>query len=598
MRKYCLLLLLLVHYTVFAQEKILQQKVSVDFRNITMYDALMQIEGKAGFYFSYDNQFIKNQKKISFAATDKPVKEVLDMILDREYYYIVNHNKIVIRKKETEYLTIQGQFFDQADQAPVEYVTVYDPLHKIGAMSDHQGQFSIKVPVTGDVKLTASRVSYYDTSFTVNTGNNVFLKMGLSANVKTEEAVTVRSIERHWLAKTVIGTRQRVNSLNLKNYFYERKFQAGFWPGLGTKSALKGQQENKISFNVLGGYAAQVDAFELGGLFNIVQKHVRSVQIGGLFNVVGGSVTGVQIGGLSNYVAGDVKGLQIGGLSNRTTPTLPLIKNVTALQGGSFADSSKTRTTGLQIGGLYNHTQLFDGFQIAGLFNNAMEVNAGMQLSGLVNYTPRFKKGLQLTGLANIARQLDKGAQVSGLVNYARKINGFQLGVLNLADTLKGVAIGPFNYSRNGKHALSLSVQENRQVNIAYKSGSYALYNILQAGWLNSDITGGHFLFGYGLGSEWKLKGKLRMAAELINLHYTPADNFDTDYSNVILQPLFIYQVGKKLQVYAGPRLQYQLPVQKDDPAYFSNFSRNMLPLSQGKKDALHLGFSAGINIF
>ncbi|HTG54854.1 MAG TPA: hypothetical protein VL943_01210, partial [Niabella sp.] len=222
----------------------------------------------------------------------------------------------------------------------------------------------------------------------------------------------------------------------------------------------------------------------------------------------------------------------------------------------------------------------------------------GMQLAGLVNHTRQFKKGMQLSGLANITTQLNKGAQVSGLVNYAKKINGFQLGVLNLADTLNGVSIGPFNYSRNGKHSLSLSVQENQQVNIAYKSGSYKLYNIVQVGWLNSNSAGGHYLFGYGLGSEWKLKGKLKMATELINLHYTATDNFDTDYSNIILQPLLIWQLNKNVQLYAGPRLQYQLPIEKENNAYYENFSRNMLPLIEGKKDALHLGFSVGVNIF
>lgn len=577
MRKYCVfLLLLLFSHPLFSQEKILQQKVSVDFRNMTMYDALMQIERKGGFYFSYDNQFIKNQKKISFTATDAPVKEVLDRLLDKEYYYIINNNKIVIRKKETEYISVQGTFFDNTDLKPVEYVTVYEPNLKLGTMSNDQGHFSLKVPLNSDLKLIANRVSYYDTSFTVEGKSNTALKIGLTPNITTEENFTVQSIERHWLAKSVISTQQKVNSLNLKNYFYERKFQLGFWPGIGTKSALKGQQENNISFNVLGGYAAQVDAFELGGLFNIVQKHVRSLQIGGLFNVVGGAVNGVQIGGLHNYVAGDVNALQIGGLAN----------------------INKSATTGLQIGGLYNQTQFFTGMQIGGLLNNSKNVGAGMQLAGLANYTSRLKKGMQLSGLVNIASQLEKGAQVSGLVNYAKKINGFQLGFLNLADTLNGVSIGPFNYSSNGKHSLSVSVQENQQVNIAYKSGSYKLYNIVQVGWLNSDIAGGHYLFGYGLGTEWPLKGKLKIATELMNLHYTPADNFDTDYSNIVLQPLLIWQLHKNLQLYAGPRLQYQLPVEKENNTYYRNFSRNMLLLTAGKKDALHLGFSVGVNIF
>lgn len=569
------MLLLVISHLLSAQNTLLQRVISVDFRNITMYDALTQIENRAGVYFSYDNQFIKNQKKISFSVNNKTVKEVLDMILDNEYQYIVNNNKIVIRKKEQEYMVVQGQFIDNTDQKPIEYVTVYEPELKIGTMSNEQGHFSIRVPLRSSVKLVANRISYYDTAFIVEGNNNHSLQIGLTPRITTEEAVTIRSVELHWLARSLISTRQKFNSLNLKNYFYQRKFQLGFWPGIGTKSALKGQQENKLSFNVFGGYAAQVDALEIGGLFNVVQKHVRSVQVGGLFNIVGGTVNGVQIGGLYNDVGDTVTGLQIGGLAN-------VNKNI---------------TRGLQIGGLYNRTQKFTGLQIAGLINSSQNMETGMQLGGLVNRTAAFKKGLQLSGLVNSARSIN-GAQVTGLLNVTKKINGFQFGVLNIADTLNGVSIGPFNYSRNGKHSLSVSIQENNQLNISYKSGSYALYNILQAGIINTGATGSHYIFGYGLGSEWALKGKLKMAAELIHLYYTPARNFNTDYSNISLQPLLICRLHKNMQLFAGPRLQYRLPVYDHESSYYKGFHKNALSLGKSESDALHLGFSLGVNIF
>nr|WP_262915620.1 carboxypeptidase-like regulatory domain-containing protein [Niabella ginsengisoli] len=465
------------------------------------------------------------------------------MILDRDYYYIVNNNKIVIRRKEQEYITVQGDFFDNTDQKPIEYVTLYEPTLKLGTMSNEQGHFSLKVPVNSAVTLLVNRVSYYDTNFTISGKSNTNIKIGLTPNITTEQAVTIRSVEKHWLARSVISTKQKFSSLNLKNYFYQRKFQLGFWPGIGTKNALKGQQENKISFNVFGGYAAQVDALEIGGLFNIVKKHVRSVQVGGLFNVVGGTMDGVQVAGLYNDVGGNVSGLQIGGLVN----------------------INKSNTKGLQIGGIYNQDRIFNGLQIAGIMNNSKIVS--------------------------------KGAQIAGLVNRAQKINGFQLGFINIADTMNGVSIGPFNYSRNGKHSLSVSTQENGQLSMSYKSGGYRLYNILQVGTLNTDI-GQHYFFGYGLGSEWFLKRKLKMAAELSNLYFTSAKEFDTDYSTISLQPLLVYQLHKKVQLFAGPRLQYQLPVHNHSNDYYKSLNKNMIPLKEGSKDALHLGFSVGVNIF
>lgn len=577
MKKYFVTLLLFFSgLFAIAQQAMLEKVISVDFRNITMYDALMQIEARAGFYFSYDNQFIRNQKKISFAVSDKPVREILDMIFDNEYQYIVQNNKVVIRKKEQPYMVVQGRLFDVTDQAPVAYASVYMPELQIGTMSDEQGFFSLRMPQSANMSLTVNRVSYYDTVLPIDSKNNKVLNIPLVPHITEENEVRTTSVQRHWLARRLIGTRQRLSSVNLKNYFYQQKFQLGILPGIATKNVLKGQQENNLSFNVLGGYAAQVDALEIGGLFNIVQKHVRSLQIGGLANLVGGSVSGVQIGGLYNYAGDTVSGVQIGGLAN----------------------ADKSAVSGLQIAGLYNETQAFTGLQIGGIVNNARGVQNGVQLSGLVNHTKVFQNGLQLSGLVNVATTMTNGAQISGLVNRAKKINGFQLGVVNLADTLQGIAIGPFNYHRNGKHAFSVSAQENGQVNVSYKSGNRSLYNILQLGWVHAGNPGGYYLYGYGLGSEWTLKRKVKMAAELVSLFYTTAKEFNTDYDNVCFQPLLIYQVHPKLQLFAGPRLQYQLTGNNEGLNAYTGFRRNMITLNENSRNPLSLGWTLGMNLF
>lgn len=540
-----------------------------------MYDALMQIEARAGFYFSYDNQFIKNQKRVSFAVSNKPVAEILDLLFDNEYQYIVQNNKVVIRKKEPPYIVVQGRFIDNTDQQPVAYVSVYIPELQIGTMSDEQGFFSLRMPLSENRSLTVNRVSYYDTLLHVDGRNNKMLTIPLVPHIMEENEVRLTSVQRHWLARRLIGTRQKLSSINLKNYFYQQKFQLGILPGIATKNVLKGQQENKLSFNVLGGYAAQVDALEIGGLFNIVQKHVRSVQVGGLANFVGGGVQGVQVGGLYNYAGDTVSGVQIAGLANE----------------------DKSAVTGLQIAGWYNGTRSFNGLQIAGIANNAQNVQ-GLQLSGIVNRATVFKKGLQLSGLVNVATGMTRGAQVSGLLNRAGKINGFQLGMVNLADTLRGIAIGPFNYHRNGKHALALSAQENGQFNISYKSGNRALYNILRVGWIGAGNLGGYYLFGYGLGSEWTLKRKISMAAELVSMFYTPAQRLDTDYDNICFQPLLIYQLHPRLQLFVGPRLQYQLPGHRHERDAYTGFRRNMIALSGNARNTLDLGWTLGVSFF
>ncbi|MBZ4190932.1 STN and carboxypeptidase regulatory-like domain-containing protein [Niabella beijingensis] len=545
---------------VCAQTDGLQKVISVDFRNITMYDALRQIEARAGFYFSYDNQFIRNQKKISFTAADKPVKEILNQILDNEYQYIVQNNKVIIRKKEQAAVEVRGRFVDNSDQTPVAYVSVYVPELQIGTMSDQEGFFSLKVPRSDQLLITASRISYEDTVFSADNNSDRELNIALTPHITEAPEIRLNTVQRHWLARRLIGSRQKLSSINLKNYFYQRKFQLGVLPGIATKNVLKGQQENNFSFNVLGGYAAQVDAVEIGGLFNIVQKHVHSVQIGGLANIVGGGVNGVQVGGMYNYVGDSMQGVQIGGLVN----------------------TAQQHTGGVQVAGWYNGTSAFNGLQIAGLMNRVRDSSTGLQLAGLVN----------------VAGTVSEGVQLSGLVNRASKIKGLQLGLVNLADTLRGVAIGPVNYHRNGKHALSVSWQENNQLNVAYRSGSYTLYNVVQGGVTFAPGGEHYYSFGYGLGSEWVLKKKIKMAAELVNLFYTSADRIDLNYTNLSFQPLLLYQLRPKLQLFAGPRLQYPMPGKEDAASVQDALNRNMLAINPGSKDVLYLGWTVGINIF
>ena len=66
-----------------------------------------------------------------------------------------------------------------------------------------------------------------------------------------------------------------------------------------------------LSFNLLAGYYAKLDGFELGGLANLETEEVYGVQLAGLTNVVGGKVKGFQAAAGLNLARTDLKGLQV-----------------------------------------------------------------------------------------------------------------------------------------------------------------------------------------------------------------------------------------------------------------------------------------------
>jgi hypothetical protein len=66
-----------------------------------------------------------------------------------------------------------------------------------------------------------------------------------------------------------------------------------------------------LSFNLLAGYYAKLDGFELGGLANLETEEVYGVQLAGLTNVVGGNVKGFQAATGLNLARTNLKGLQV-----------------------------------------------------------------------------------------------------------------------------------------------------------------------------------------------------------------------------------------------------------------------------------------------
>src|SRR5690606_28468424 len=101
-------------------------------------------------------------------------------------------------------------------------------------------------------------------------------------------------VEKTAIGKWIVSSRQKLQSLNLVNFFVARPYQVSVIPGISTNGAMNSQVINNFSLNVFGGYSGGTSGFELGGLVNLNQKNAQYVQIGGLFNAVGGHMNGLQ----------------------------------------------------------------------------------------------------------------------------------------------------------------------------------------------------------------------------------------------------------------------------------------------------------------
>ncbi|MFV0290605.1 MAG: RNA polymerase sigma factor [Mangrovibacterium sp.] len=172
------------------------------------------------------------------------------------------------------------------------------------------------------------------------------------------------------------------------------------------------------------------------------------------FNILSGithSSNGFELAGLSNMNKGHMKGFQLAGLVNQTSG----------------------HTNGMQIAGIYNYSgEYLNGMQLAGMFNYTNSDVNGMQLSGIMNYNGENLKGMQLA-----------------LVNYTRSNRGFQLGLINIADSIgeKNAALGLINiFKHGGYREIEVFSSDYMLVGANFKLGSKRLYTIFSLGYQNT----------------------------------------------------------------------------------------------------------------
>jgi hypothetical protein len=348
---------------------------------------------------------------------------------------------------------------------------------------------------------------------------------------------------------------------------FTKKAQISFLGPLGSNGLRSGQTVNKVSVNVLGGYAAGVDGFEAAGLFNVDRDTVAGVQVAGLANVVGRHLDGFQGAGLLNIVAGGGKGWQAAGLLNVATRPL----------------------TGVQTAGLFNYSGLA----------KERPANSVQNESSEVELEPR-RGTVQAAGLFNVAPEV-RGVQAAGLFNAAGTVHGVQLaGLFNVADSVDGVSIAPFNFVRRGYHRVEAVNTESWQTGLEVKLGGSAQFYTFIAGAYDGFGSGNRrWALGYGVGTEMWARRRLSVNLDALALQVNEAQRGWTNDLNLhnqlrLLVGLAPFKAGGHFRLVAGPTVSVLVTQRYDAETgqIHSNLSDNRrLWLNEGNAATRVLGW-------
>ena len=585
----------------------LQKNISLEVNNQRLDNVLEILSNKGDFYFSYNSSIIKKDSLVSFRASNKTVKEILSLLFNTTYEFKESGNYIIIRKApirmtlvtqkgvtEERIYSVSGYVYDEQSGAAINEASIYEKTILASAMSNEEGFFKIKLKSSrsGTAELTVSKEFYEDTTVKIQPRFDQQLSItmmpvelpGSTEVITPEDYLTPDSlkvigdtsqsanlpvmtdsikVQQTGVGRFLISGKQKIQSLNLKNFFATRPFQVSVVPGLSTHGQLSSQVVNSFSLNIFGGYTAGTNGLEIGGLFNIDKKEVKYFQAAGLFNSVGGEVKGFQVAGINNLVQDSVEGMQAAGINNFVTGKM-------------------------------------SGFQVAGVYNHVSDSVKGVQIAGVGNFSKEKVSGVQIAGVSNISNREMNGVQIAGVINYTKKLRGVQIGLINIADTSAGYSIGLINIIIKGYHKLSFSANEIQNFNAAFKTGNSKLYSILQAG-LNASDSNKVYSFGYGLGSELSLnRRKILSINPELSCQYLYLGSWD--YTNLLnrFNLNFNVKLGKYVSLFAGPSYSVYIT---DQNFGFSGYRFPVPPSGYNttkfsNKVTGWFGWNAGINFF
>ncbi|MGL4599689.1 MAG: hypothetical protein ACRCYO_19340 [Bacteroidia bacterium] len=499
-----------------------ERLVSIDCMNRLATEVLIDLSRQANFYWSYDSRLVDPKKLVTLHEKNITVRRAIALIFDGKISCRSKGNHCILSAtpepladdvasppRKLTY-TVGGYVTDVETGNRIPYTTVYDSISLHSALSDEWGYYQLELNASRTpVKLKASRLNYFDTSFVVVPSSNKTMDIQLRvipartitsngirplpsdtgfAFQRIDSAQVVdykksrRGLDRFPWVDSIAGFEQAMRARNLKESL-QQGGQVSFLPFVSTNGRFCGSVVNKFSLNIVAGYAGGVDGFELGGGVNIVRGDVRGGQLAGGVNLVGGDVRGAQVAGLLNLNVGTLRGVQLSGGANINMDSLRGIQvaggsnfnfgsmygiqvaggsnfvkqDMDGLQVSATANVTFGTVNKVQVAGWGNYAQAVRGVQAAGTMNVAREMMYGVQVSGFLNRAGHVR-GFQVSGFINSCRDTVTGTQIAAFLNHAGRLSGYQFGIVNVSRELNGLQIGIINVTRQKNDGLQIGL--------------------------------------------------------------------------------------------------------------------------------------------
>ncbi|MCU0417158.1 MAG: STN domain-containing protein [Cytophagaceae bacterium] len=509
-------MLLLCVFSIKAQPT--NQRVTLQCQSCTIESALIQLKTNYGIHFSYSSDVVDVKQRVTVHASQQPLTVVLDQLFrNKGISYKIIGDQVVLKKvpilstPPVHSVKPSGaiksitppQYSHAKDSVVLEYkepVRIEAPVLVVPSTPDTvQALRELdKVYVLEQEEMKKKYKKKKDSIQTIQVIEKLRLKeswkeakLALSASYKhLRDSILFSKKDTSWVKDTIPYSDELV---------YDDFQLTGLYPW-STHGKASPYFVNGYSINILPGYNGGVRYLEVGLVGNCIKHYVEGIQLGSVFNIVQQQVLGVQFAGGLNVTGREV------------------------------------------LGG-----------QFSGVVNYAGGVVSGVQAAGIVNVANESMQGTQLAGLVNVNRRFMSGAQV-GCINVTKRLHGVQIGCINVADSLKGVPIGFLSFVKNGYGRVELYASETMWLNLNYKTGVKAFYNILHMGYSAKDPNYQRWSFGYGLGTCIQIGRRGQLNVDAIALHINENEWFTNNINEQFkLNVLLGVGLTKRVYLYGGP---------------------------------------------
>lgn len=200
--KLCLLWIFLVSaVNLQAQDN---QKITIDLKGETLETTLWYLQNRTKFVFMYATEDIANVKDITIKAKDKTITEILDHCLKGTILtYEISGSAIVIKKKETKKITIQGWVRDTSGEALPGATVIIRDLNR-GTVTNMDGEYTLEIPAQDGLALNYSFIGMEKQTIRYHGKNNINITLKNSSTAIDEVVVTgYQNIQRRDLVGSI-----------------------------------------------------------------------------------------------------------------------------------------------------------------------------------------------------------------------------------------------------------------------------------------------------------------------------------------------------------------------------------------------------------